>query len=277
MRKPGMIPSTKNTYLKRVFYFGDTFLSGESCLTPKKMKIEFRTQHYDWSGFPEELNKCKYITVNISEFESGDEHAFYAYEEMYGSISDAKAETDVQYDTGHPDPVKQKCIISSCANITFSAGEKIILSHGFHAKPGSNFKAEIIKKKKYQGYYDEPKKLNLPPLDQSEPCSKLPDSIYFAREVNNLEETGYSISSNNQKSFSIYPNPSPGLFTLIFNNGENTNYAVEIMDMIGNVVYRRDNVQAGNTAIDIREQPKGIYFVKVQVGGKVYTEKVVLE
>jgi hypothetical protein len=47
--------------------------------------------------------------------------------------------------------------------------------------------------------------------------------------------------------------------------------------MIGNVIYKQHNVQAGNTAIDIRNQPKGIYFVKVQAGGKVYTEKVVVE
>jgi hypothetical protein len=241
------------------------------------MKIEFRNQHYDWSGFPEKLNTCKYITVNISEFENGDEHTFYAYEEMYGSISDAKALTDVQYDKDHPNKVKQKCIISSGANITFSAGEKIILSHGFHAKPGSHFKAEIIKKKKYEGYYDEPKRLNLPPLDQSVPCNKLPDSMYFARDANNIEDNDSDKSPNTWESFQIYPNPSPGLFTLHFDNGESTGFAVEITNMMGNVVYKKENMKTGNTAIDIREMPKGIYFVKVQADGKVYTEKVVVE
>ena len=32
---------------------------------------------------------------------------------------------------------------------------------------------------------------------------------------------------------------------------------------LGNVVYKNKNMQAGNTAIGIRERPKGIYFVKV--------------
>lgn len=273
IRKPGMIPDNKQTFLTRSFYFGDIL----KCVVKEKMKIEFRNQHYDWSGFPERLNQCKYITVNISEFESGDEHTFYAYEVMYGSISDAKAETDVQYESGHPNPVRQKCIISSGANITFSAGEKIVLSHGFHAKPGSNFKAEIIKKKKYPGYYDEPKRLNLPPLDQSEPCSKLPDTMNFAREANVFKEQGIDNSSNYPENFQIYPNPSPGLFTLHFDDGENPGFSVEITNMMGNVVYKRENVQVGNTAIDIREQPKGIYFVKVPAGGKVYTGKVVVE
>ncbi|NOX48624.1 MAG: hypothetical protein GXO89_16780, partial [Chlorobi bacterium] len=235
IRKPGMIPENKYTFLRRSFFFQEPFV----CVAKEKMKIEFRNQHYDWSGFPERLNQCKYITVNISEFESGDEHVFYAYEEMYGSISDEKAKTDVDYEKGHPNPVKQKCVISSGANITFSAGEKIVLSHGFQAKAGSHFVAKIVNKKKYKGYYDEPKRLNLPPLDQSEPCNKLPDSMYFAREVNNVEDNGFGNSPSNQENFHIYPNPSRGLFTLRFDDGESSGFAVEITNMMGNVVYKK--------------------------------------
>ncbi|NOX48203.1 MAG: T9SS type A sorting domain-containing protein, partial [Chlorobi bacterium] len=66
-------------------------------------------------------------------------------------------------------------------------------------------------------------------------------------------------------------------FTLRFDDGESSGFAVEITNMMGNVVYKKGNAQMGNTAVDIREQPKGVYFVKVQAGGKVYIEKVVVE
>ena len=35
------------------------------------------------------------------------------------------------------------------------------------------------------------------------------------------------------------------------------------------------NVKTGNLVIDIRERPKGIYFIKVAANGNVYTDKVV--
>ncbi|OQX76970.1 MAG: hypothetical protein B6D61_07935 [Bacteroidetes bacterium 4484_249] len=271
IRKPGMIPDNKNTFLTRSFYFGDFM----DCVSKHKMKIDFRNQHYDWSGFPEKLNTCKYITVNISEFESGDEHTFYAYEEIYGSISDTKAITDVQYEKGHPNPVKQKCIISGGADITFSAGGKVILNHGFHAKPGSHFVAKIIKKKKYPGYDDEPKRLNLPPLDQSEPCNKFADSLYFAQEAYNDIANNGKIYSNNQENFRIYPNPSPGIFNIELYEEGISNFTVEVTDMMGTMVFYKDNIQTGKTKIDITDSAKGIYFVKIQAGDRVWLEKVV--
>ncbi|RLD55557.1 MAG: hypothetical protein DRJ05_12760 [Bacteroidetes bacterium] len=92
-----------------------------------------------------------------------------------------------------------------------------------------------------------------------------------------IKDSSIRINIENIAMLNIYPNPSLGLFTLHFNDGESANYAVEIMDMMGNVVYKNGNMKAGNTAIDIREKPKGFYFVKVMAGGKVYTEKVVVE
>ena len=276
IRKPGMIPNNKQSYFKRVFYFGDIWYAlTESCLTPAEMKIDFRDQHYDWSGFPEKLNTCKHITVNISEFESGDEHTFYAYEEIYGSVSDEKAITDVQYEKGHPNPVKQKCIISGGADITFSAGEKVILNHGFHAKPGSHFIAKIIKKKKYPGYDDEPKRLNLPPLDQSEPCNRFSDSLYFAQGANSTMENNVGIFTNNQEIFQIFPNPNPGIFNIEFYNKDKSSFTVEVTDIMGTRSFYKDNIQTGKAKIDIKDSAKGIYFVKIQAGDRVWLEKVV--
>ncbi len=274
-RRPGMIPGPKESNLKRTFYFGDDWLpDAENCVTPTSMAVEFRDQEYDKSGFVEKLNNCKKITVNLSEFESGDEQVFYAYEEMLGSILDP---SDVNFEEGHPEPIKQKCIISSGADITFSAGEKVILYPGFHAKPGSHFQAKIVKKKKYPGYYDEPKKLNLPPLDQSGTCSKLYDSVYFAGEINKLEENVKEGYFYNKEGFVIYPNPSSGLFTLRFDDGETDSYSVEVRNVVGKVVFVNKDIHTEVSAIDISKEPAGIYFVKISAGGKIYTEKVVVQ
>jgi len=273
MRKPGMIPDNKQTYLARTFYFQEPY----KCVSKQKMKIEFRNQHYDWSGFPEALNMCKYITVNISEFKSGDEHTFYAYKEMYGSISNENLGY-VQYEAGHPNPVKQKCIISSGADITFSAGESVFLYPGFYAAPGSHFVAEIIQKEKYPGYYDEPKKLNLPPLEQGE-CSIINrNSEAFYSDTENSENIQYIEEIlTEQQFYRLYPNPHPGIFTINWNGESISQYSIQVMNIMGHLVYERKNLQQGITQVDISTHPKGIYFVKLQAGDKVFTEKVIYQ
>ncbi|MCD4697268.1 MAG: T9SS type A sorting domain-containing protein, partial [Bacteroidales bacterium] len=60
-----------------------------------------------------------------------------------------------------------------------------------------------------------------------------------------------------------------------FYDSQNDEYSIEIINMVGKTVYKKQNVKQGNTSIDIRENPKGIYLVKVQAGGIVYSEKVV--
>lgn len=273
IRKPGMIPDNKSTFLTRTFYFQEPYV----CVSKQKMKIEFRNQHYDWSGFPEKLNTCKSITVNISEFEVGDNQTFYAYEEIRGSVPNYMANnTFVQYDSDHPNQVRQKCIITSGADITFSSGKSVKLYPGFHAKPGSHFVASIVQKEKYPGYDDEPEKLNLPPLEQGT-CNQMAytnDSLMSnVNQFKDLDDNEYSSAING--GFTIYPNPNPGIFNVEINDSTSDEFTIEVSDMMGTRVYFREHLQVGLTQIDIIGLAKGIYFVKIRVGDQTFTEKVV--
>lgn len=273
MRKPGMIPSNnKKSYLMRSFYCGDDLLTDvTNCVPSKSLAIKYTDQKYDKSGFPDRLNQCKVITVNLSEFESEDEHSFYSYEIINGSISDPNL---VNFEEGYPNPVKQKCIIKSGADITFAAGKSVKLYKGFHAKADCHFVAKIQKKEKFPGFDDKPKKLNLPPLEQRG-CGK----SYVSSVNDAIEKTNFdSLSDFSNGIFSIYPNPShTGLFTLRFNDGESESYAVEVRSTTGNTVFRQDAVHDNAIAVDIRNEPKGLYIVKVTAGNKVYTEKVIVQ
>jgi len=278
MRKPGWIPEPKKSYLARTFYFGEKDKS-KNCFSFKDMWIQFNSQEYDHSDYLSAFNSCDTMIWNITEFASDDDEDFYAYDEIWGSIP-TKFDHYVQYPSDAPSQVKvqQKCVVKSGAEITFTAGKKVILYPGFHAKPGSHFIAKIEEKVKSASLAEKHKlkKAYLPPVESFDTipsdCGENNNPFKNSFESN---ETESKITGN--KYFNIYPNPSPGLFTLHFDDGKNTAFAVEIMDMMGNVVYKREYVQAGNTAIDIRERPKGIYFVKVLAGGKVYTEKVVVK
>lgn len=73
----------------------------------------------------------------------------------------------------------------------------------------------------------------------------------------------------------IYPNPHPGIFNIELYEEGVSDFSVEVLNTMGKTVYQKQNIPAGKTQINITSQPKGIYFVKVQAGENVFTEKVV--
>jgi len=243
--------------------FRKTFWFGGQSPAPHKMEMRFDNIHYDKPGFGDYFNSRNYMIWNLSNFYQSDILAFHANIQIDMSGED----TWVTKHSQHPNKIKQECIIHNNADVTLIAGERIVLHKGFHVKPGGKFHAIIGSKDLYDKLVKDESINN----SFTEPETLEPD--FKESEITNMGNDGFKPNS----VFSIYPNPSPGLFTLHFDDGENVSFEVEIMDMIGNVVYRRENVQKGNTAIDIRVKPKGIYFVKVLVGSKVFTEKVVVE
>ena len=83
------------------------------------------------------------------------------------------------------------------------------------------------------------------------------------------------VKSDKISIFAIYPNPHPGTFNVEVYDETINNFSIEVTNIMGTRVYYRNDVEAGITQIDIKYQTKGIYFVKVQAGDKVYLEKVV--
>ena len=258
IRKPGMIPSNKNSVLNNTFFYGDY----NECVVHNSMAVEFRDRKSDKSGFPEELNKCKYITVNLSEFKSSDNHTFHAYEEMYGSISNPN---DVQTNMGNYE--KQQCIIPSKSNITFTAGDKIYLYPGFHAQEGSRFEAKIVHKTKYAGYYDEPEKLNLPPLIDEGKCNQINDSLSFFKSSTSIAQEYIP------GEFAIYPNPSKGIFNIVTEYDDGFN--IEVWNTLGRKILEQKGNNYEDSKLDITSYPKGIYIIVIRAEGKSFTKKVV--
>ena len=60
-------------------------------------------------------------------------------------------------------------------------------------------------------------------------------------------------------------------------NGESKKFDVEVRSMTGKTVFGKTDVTDESLAVDIRGEPSGIYLVKVTAGGKVYTEKVIVQ
>lgn len=78
----------------------------------------------------------------------------------------------------------------------------------------------------------------------------------------------------NENNVQIYPNPNNGSFT-ITHNLSNENYVLELVDVMGKVVYR-ENITTAKQTINTQQLSKGLYFVnfKTDTGKLVYTTKM---
>jgi hypothetical protein len=88
--------------------------------------------------------------------------------------------------------------------------------------------------------------------------------------------TGDDFEKNN--SFSVYPNPSKGDFTILFAEYL-SNFSVDVIDQSGRVVFKNDyyNQFDLEQKINLNNIVSGIYFVKVSSSSGSMVKKIILE
>jgi hypothetical protein len=81
-----------------------------------------------------------------------------------------------------------------------------------------------------------------------------------------------------EKSFSLYPNPSKGSFTLEFKDLD-SNYAVEVYDVTGKVIYENNFNQSSGLVqvITLSQAVAGVYFVNIKSDSGIVTKKLILQ
>ena len=75
--------------------------------------------------------------------------------------------------------------------------------------------------------------------------------------------------------FSIYPNPSNGIFKVKLNDNQADLVSVSIYDISGKLVYLKEQVNTNNFDIDISDKANATYLLKVQIGDKVSQMSIV--
>jgi len=74
-----------------------------------------------------------------------------------------------------------------------------------------------------------------------------------------------------------FPNPSKGLLQLEVLGGAEEGFAYKVLNLIGAIVIEGDGIYGAAARIDLSEQPKGIYFVRVFSGAQTVSRKVTLQ
>ncbi|PCJ24238.1 MAG: hypothetical protein COA97_10110 [Flavobacteriales bacterium] len=147
--------------------------------------------------------------------------------------------------------LESDCDISSNINaqVTFIAGNSIILKPGFRSSP--NFIAFIA------------------------PCLSNIQLRMDNNSANDIRRPIIEMPKYANDIFKIYPNPTTGQFTIELEN-ISTDVLVEVYDAMGKMIFA-EKTSENNLQIDISNQPKGIYLVKIINGNNMFTQKVVYQ
>lgn len=79
-------------------------------------------------------------------------------------------------------------------------------------------------------------------------------------------------------AITVYPNPSDGKFSLIFNKMKNDKYTISVKNILGQVVYSRKATISGNYTmnLDLAAFDGGVYFLTIAGTEGEFTQKVVV-
>ncbi len=87
-------------------------------------------------------------------------------------------------------------------------------------------------------------------------------------------------TENSSLNVQVYPNPNNGICTLNFNSSQKGNALIEVSNMEGNIVLT-ENIDTPegefNKNIDLSNQPKGAYSIKITQGNAIAKVQTIIE
>jgi V8-like Glu-specific endopeptidase len=153
--------------------------------------------------------------------------------------------------------------IQAATAVTFEAGRKINLMPGFHAQAGSIFTAAIANCERGCGNgYKKKADENRMVISHRKPA---PDEPV-------MQKTGNDIG----QAINVYPNTSPGLFTVELRNSfQQPISEIKVYDLQGRLI-KTVPVNNTKTTIDITGQPAGMYLLQIISGNETGLRRVIV-
>ena len=102
-------------------------------------------------------------------------------------------------------------------------------------------------------------------------------SILWVDDASVTLPTGINEVLNGEQDMEIFPNPSTGVFSIYSQILSNEEQYIEVYNILGAKVHSSAKSKLSAYSIDLSQQPKGLYFVKVYKGGKSTTRKIIIQ
>lgn len=101
------------------------------------------------------------------------------------------------------------------------------------------------------------------------------DNSSFGGSIDGMDINEEVSESQDVEAQTIYPNPNDGEFSVLF-AAEDVEYNVVVTDFTGKVVYTATGFGREHI-VKMKDIVSGVYFVRVNIGDKSYTEKVIIK
>ena len=100
----------------------------------------------------------------------------------------------------------------------------------------------------------------------------------YPTNSNCILTVGIHEANDENRNFKIFPNPSPGIFTI--NSSDPSTLlrvtTIEVYDVFGREIFQSTNLSQATT-LDLTSYPKGIYFVRGNANDKMFSRKIILQ
>jgi hypothetical protein len=195
--------------------------------------------------------------------------------------------------------------LTSIADVTYNAGNEVILAPGFETSEGAEFEAvgngigagsidykyiayhpDCSFRDNYKAYIDTLHRQVQKPDTTSydnEITSFTADTVFITLSDEDIQDlknnnseninVSGSESSNNSSEIFVSPNPNNGKFSIMIPQNQST-ATMSVSDMLGNVILSKQFTGQFAEA-DISAFAGGVYLLKINAEGRVYTQKIV--
>ncbi len=79
-----------------------------------------------------------------------------------------------------------------------------------------------------------------------------------------------------QKNIQLYPNPNNGTFTILIDANNRKDYHLEVLDLSGKIVYRKENLPSSHEVLNLKGIQSGFYLIKIFNSKDELFEKLII-
>jgi hypothetical protein len=159
--------------------------------------------------------------------------------------------------------------IDNTSTAIYHAGNYVLLKNGFQAMAGSRTHFYI----RGCGYLSDPNEANVYVYRQSSGNVKQSSGSNVTIDNEMQNSNNIELVLNDKKNITIQPNPNNGIFKI--NLKEVTEGTIAVTDLYGFTVYKSDFKNQNEFEMNLQDNPKGVYIVKVVSGDQTYTSKII--
>jgi PKD repeat protein len=100
-------------------------------------------------------------------------------------------------------------------------------------------------------------------------------SSVYCDNITVIDPSTNGTDENFQESFKVFPNPSKGVFKIDYEPMSNSNIQLNIFDLTGRFVFKKDFENQREIFIDLSNKSKGTYLLKLLVDNE-YLQKIIV-